>query len=309
MIGSTLKGWLKSAFYRLSLHAGPVGLRNAWLRLRRHTRCTVLLYHRVNDLSQDNLTTSTRRFAEHLSTLRRHYPVLSLSDALEAMRAGRYLGPNLVVITFDDGYADNHDAAAPILERFGLPASFFVTVGHVNTSRPLEHDARSPHRFANLSWEQIRGLDARGFEIGSHGWSHKNLARCPLEEARREIRESRDLLAQELGHPIRAFAYPFGAATDMTPDVAREIRDAGFQVILSAYGGANLGTMDPLDVRRVGVSQAFDTLGLRAQVEGFALQSLRRQFCARVLRRQPRRRVSERLDGAMAATSGRGSAT
>lgn len=299
MIGSTLKGCLKTAFYWLTLHAGPIGLRNAWLRLRRQTRYSVLLYHRVNDLSQDNLTTSTRRFAEHLSILKRHYPVLRLSDALEAMRAGRYLGPNVVAITFDDGYADNHDSAAPILERFGLPASFFVTVGHVSTSRPLEHDARSPHRFANLSWEQIRSLDARGFEIGSHGWSHKNLARCPLEEARREIRESRDRLAQELGHPVRAFAYPFGAATDLTPAVGREIRDAGFQVILSGYGGANLGTMDPQDVRRVSMSQAFDALGLRAKVEGFALQSLRRQFHAR--------RHGERLDGAMAATSGRGS--
>jgi peptidoglycan/xylan/chitin deacetylase (PgdA/CDA1 family) len=307
MTGSTLKSCLKTAFYRLSLHAGPVALRNAWLRLRRRTRCTVLLYHRVNDLSQDNLTTSTRRFAEHLSTLARHYPVLSLWDAFEAMRAGRYLGPNVVVITFDDGYADNYDAAAPILERFGLPASFFVTVGHVNTSRALEHDARSQHRFANLSWEAIRSLDGRGFEIGSHGWSHKNLAHCPLDDARREILESRDLLARELGHTIRAFAYPFGAAADITPDVVREIRDAGFQMILSAYGGANVGTMDPLDVRRVGVSQAFDALGLRAKIEGFALQSLRRQFYARILRRQPTR-PGERLDGAMAATSGRSSA-
>ncbi len=307
MIGSALKGRFKTAFYWVCLHAGPVGVRNAWLRLRRHTRCTVLLYHRVNDLSRDNLTTSTRRFAEHLSVLRRHYPVLSLSDALQAMRAGRYLGPNLVVITFDDGYADNHEAAAPILERFGLPATFFVTVGHVNTSRPLEHDARSPHRFANLSWEQVRSLDARGFEIGSHGWSHTNLARCPLEEARREIRESRDLLARELGHPIRAFAYPFGAATDITPDVVREIRDAGFQVVLSAYGGVNRGPMDPLDIRRVGVSEAFDSLGLRAKVEGFALQSLRRQFSASMTHRRPRRH-DEGLDGAMPAASRRGSA-
>ena len=213
-IGSALI--LQERFYRLTLQRSP-GLRNAWLRLRRQTRYTVLLYHRVNDLSQDNLTTSTRRFAEHLSILRRHYPVLSLSDALEAMRAGRYLGPNVVAITFDDGYADNHDSAAPILERFGLPASFFVTVGHVNTSRPMEHDARSPHQFANLTWEQIRSLDARGFEIGSHGWSHKNLARCPSEEARRDQGAASPGLGD--GLPVRA-SRTVRRATDLTPDVA-----------------------------------------------------------------------------------------
>lgn len=306
MIGAIVKRLVKTTFYWLALYAGPITIRNGWNRLRRRTRCTVLLYHRVNDKSRDNLTTTTRRFSEHLATLKRHYPVLSLSNALECMAAGRYLGPNVVVITFDDGYADNHDAAAPILERFGLPATFFVTVGHVGTLRSLAHDARSPHHFANLTWSQVRSLDARGFEIGSHGFSHKNLAGCPLDEAVADIYESRDRLARELGHPIRAFAYPFGASTDITPPVAREIVKAGFRVILSAYGGSNVGTIDPMDVHRVAVSEAFDALALRAQVEGIALQHLRGQFVTRVLGRPLGRRTGG-FDGAMAGTSGRSS--
>jgi peptidoglycan/xylan/chitin deacetylase (PgdA/CDA1 family) len=269
-----LKTLFKRAFYWTCLYAGSVWIRNTWLRFRRRTRCTVLLYHRVNNISLDNLTTSERRFIEHMEVLRQHYPVLGLSEAVAALRTGRYLGPNVVVITFDDGYADNHDVAAPILEHFGLPATFFVTAGLIETTRRFDHDAASPHRFANLTWEQIRSLAARGFEIGSHGMSHRNLARCPREEAQAEIVQSREILREKLGTPPRSFAYPFGGPRDITSEVLGEIRAAGFDLVTSAYGGVNMGRLDPGNVLRVGISDTFDVLAFRAKIEGIALQNI-----------------------------------
>lgn len=268
----------KTAFYWLCLRAGPAGLQRTWLRLRRRTRCTILVYHRVNDVSRDNLTTSTARFAEHLETLKRHYPVLGLSAAVTALREGRYLGPNVVVITFDDGYADNHDNAAPILERFGLPATFFVTAAIVGSREAFEHDRKSPHRFETLTWNQVRSLAARGFEIGSHGLTHRNLARCSAEDARREVVESRAIIEKELGLPVPAFAYPFGGQDDVTPDVLAQIRAAGYELIASAYGGANVGTIEPLNILRTGMSGSFDSLALRATIEGVSLQGLKQRL-------------------------------
>jgi peptidoglycan/xylan/chitin deacetylase (PgdA/CDA1 family) len=273
-----LKRIPKAAFYWLCLRAGPAALQRIWLHLRRRTRYTVLVYHRVNDVSRDNLTTSPARFAEHLETIRRHYPVLGLSAAVAALREGRYLGPNVVAITFDDGYADNHENAAPILERFGLPATFFVTAAIVGTRDSFEHDRKSPHRFENLTWDQVRSLAARGFEIGSHGLTHRNLARCSAGEARREIVESRAILERELGLPVRTFAYPFGGQDDVTPDVLTEIRAAGYQLIASAYGGSNLGTIEPLNILRTGMSGGFDSLALRATIEGVSLQGIKQRL-------------------------------
>jgi peptidoglycan/xylan/chitin deacetylase (PgdA/CDA1 family) len=275
---SRLKCRGKTAFYWFCLYAGPVFLRNAWLRLRRRTRYTVLVYHRVNDTSRDVLTTSRARFAEHLGMLTRRYPVLGLQVAIAGEPHGQYRGPNAVVITFDDGYADNYEFAAPILERFRLPATFFVTVGLMGTDRTFEHDRRAPHRFANLTWDQIRSLVARGFEIGSHSLSHQNLARCPLDEARREIHQSRAILEEILGRPVRSFAYPFGGPDDVTPAVLREIRDAGYDVITSAYGGVNDDRLNPMNVLRTGVDESFDALRLRAEVEGVSLQRIRQKF-------------------------------
>ncbi|HET8575943.1 MAG TPA: polysaccharide deacetylase family protein [Methylomirabilota bacterium] len=294
-----LKRLVKRAFYWGCLYGGPVWLRNGWLRLWRRTRCTVLLYHRVNNVSSDNLTTSEQRFIEHMRVLRRRYPVLGLSEAVAALRAGHYLGPNLVVITFDDGYADNHDIAAPILQHFGLPATFFVTAGLMGTTRRFDHDADSPHRFANLTWEQIRSLAARGFEIGSHGMSHRNLARCPREDARSEIVRSRELLGEKLGTPPRSFAFPFGGSDDITAGLLDDITAAGFDVVASAYGGVNAGHVDPRNVLRISVSEAFDPLAFRAQIEGVALRSLRSRVLA--LWARPERPIRRGAGAASAA--------
>jgi peptidoglycan/xylan/chitin deacetylase (PgdA/CDA1 family) len=249
-----------------------------------------LLYHRVNDTSRDKLTTSVNRFIEHLATLKRYYPVISLAEARTAFEAGRYLGPNAVVITFDDGYADNHDIAAPILEHFGFPATFFVSAGIVGTPVSFVHDAGSPYQFKNLTWSDVRSLAARGFEVGSHGLSHANLARSPLEMAKREIVDSRDILEKILGQRIRSFAYPFGGQADMTPAVVREVHDAGYELLQSAYGGVNVGRLDPSNVLRVGMSDRFDRWALRAEIAGISLQAIRQRWTA------PRRATSPGSD-------------
>ena len=278
---SRLKQWLKAAFYRVCLAGGPVWVRNGWLRLRRRTRCTVLLYHRVNDTSKDKLTTSVDRFIEHLAMLKRMYPVLSLSAACEALEIGRYLGPNVVAITFDDGYDDNYTCAAPVLEHFGLPGTFFVTAGLVDTAQPFPHDAGSPYRFSTLSWAQVKDLAGRGFEIGSHGWSHANLGQCSPDEAHREIIDSRDMLQGKLGVRIRSFAYPFGGRDQVTATVIRQIEDAGFDRIASAYGGVNVNPLDCRNVVRIGVGEVSDTWALRAKIEGIDLQAIHESWPGR----------------------------
>ena len=276
------KGLAKRLLYRALVHGGPVGLRAAWLRARGRSRLAVLLYHRVNDVVRDNLTTSPARFAEHLEMLGRRYRIIGLWEGVSALALGRDLGPDAVAITFDDGYADNCEVAAPILARLGLPATFFVTAGLIDTETPFPHDARSPQRFRAMRWAQVRSLAEQGFEIGSHGMTHANLARLPLDRARWEIEESRALLERRLGRPVRCFAYPFGAPADITPEVRAAIRAAGYGLIASAYGGRNVGRVDPWNVLRVGASEAFDPLALRAHIEGLSLGALRLRLGGRI---------------------------
>ena len=111
-------------------------LKSILRRVRASLRCRVviLMYHRVFKTSSDpwGLCVSPRHFAEQLEHLRRHYSLLSLHKLVSSLRDAR-LPKRGVVLTFDDGYADNLWNVKPILEKYEVPATFFVTSGSVDS--------------------------------------------------------------------------------------------------------------------------------------------------------------------------------
>jgi peptidoglycan/xylan/chitin deacetylase (PgdA/CDA1 family) len=92
----------------------------------------ILLYHRVADLPLDSqlLGVTPQHFAEHLEILRRYGRPMRLQQLIQALQSGR-LPRRAVVITFDDGYADNLYYAKPLLERYDTPATVFMTTGYI----------------------------------------------------------------------------------------------------------------------------------------------------------------------------------
>jgi peptidoglycan/xylan/chitin deacetylase (PgdA/CDA1 family) len=103
-------------------------------------RAVILLYHRVASPATDPLLlcVDPRHFAAHLAILRREYHPVSLAELAEACAANR-IPDRAVAITFDDGYADNLRAAAPILERHRQTATVFVA-GACLEGTPLFYD-------------------------------------------------------------------------------------------------------------------------------------------------------------------------
>src|SRR5215510_103661 len=97
----------------------------------------ILLYHRVTELSSDPqlLCVSRQHFAEHLEILRKYGFPIALKH-VDQTRRGR---PG-VILTFDDGYADNLNNAKPLLERYDVPATVFVTTGYVGSRREFWKD-------------------------------------------------------------------------------------------------------------------------------------------------------------------------
>jgi peptidoglycan/xylan/chitin deacetylase (PgdA/CDA1 family) len=192
------------------------------------TRRVVFCYHSVHP-NRPFLSTKPEVFERHVQWLKDRCQLASLVDTVSDRRVGQS-GKPVAAITFDDGYEDNHSYALPILAKYGVPATFFITAGFV------ERDPAVIRRFQQLlkcrlddlvplDWRQVRELRASGMDIGSHTYSHPNLARLSRDETEEELRTSRDLISDRLGAAIDLFAYPFGKPkvhfTSMTTDVVR----------------------------------------------------------------------------------------
>lgn len=97
----------------------------------------ILYYHRVNDDNDPySDAISTGLFEKHVRYLARHYKVVRLGEMMKRLTEGDC--PELLVaITFDDGYADNYWNALPVLQRYGVPATIFLTTGGLDSGEPL----------------------------------------------------------------------------------------------------------------------------------------------------------------------------
>jgi len=132
---------VRDLFKRLLYGTGALGL---YHRVRNARTLTVVMYHRVLDPSDPrwsscdpDYTLSVDLFAHSLGFFRRHYNVVSPAQVLAARRSGTRLPPRALLITFDDGWADNVDYALPELERAGLPAVMFTVANAVDCLQPF----------------------------------------------------------------------------------------------------------------------------------------------------------------------------
>jgi peptidoglycan/xylan/chitin deacetylase (PgdA/CDA1 family) len=221
----------------------------------------VLNYHDVALTSTSPYTVTSKEFAVHLDALRKAgFHSIRLGD-LQALVAGRpvKLPPRPILLTFDDGPASNWLDADPVLARYGFNAvTFLISSKIVQPYQPSYH----------LSTEQVRRMEASGrWEFGGHtddlhrkgtvaggkqapalvnrlftGGHQETLAQWRAR-VQADLARNQRFFRSVIGHPVSAFAFPYGAADRPVNDPAipgqlnRLLAEAGFRV---AFGGDDL---------------------------------------------------------------------
>lgn len=189
----------------------------------------ILLYHAVCEdwkfPSSSGTNISPRLFERQIDHIVRKFSLISLHKLPK--RDSRSEKPPLAV-TFDDGYADTYESAYPILMRYRVPVTFFLTVSQVNRDWPFPEGP-----YPGLTWDHLKKMEENPLvDFGSHSFTHKLLTEMPPEEAAREIKNSKVILEEQLGRPVTFFSYPHGSYTDRIKKMVREADyRAAFSVI------------------------------------------------------------------------------
>ncbi|MPZ15699.1 MAG: polysaccharide deacetylase family protein [Chloroflexi bacterium] len=229
----------------------------------------ILMYHRVSHEPAGErrpFVVSPERFAQHMGCLAdAGFTALTVPDFVRAIRGSETLPAHAVLITFDDGYADFHSEALPVLARFGLTATLYVVTGYVDTRGGWMAGGDRPM----LSWGQIDEVAAAGIEIGAHSHTHPHLDVLPREQARAEILISKRLIEDRLGREVTSFAYPHGYHG---PTVRRLVEACGYTSACAVKHAMSAVDDDPFSLARIVVTADTTVSQLRSWLGGAGLR-------------------------------------
>ena len=201
----------------------------------------VLAYHRVGVATGDHVpTVSPEAFEAQVRWMHRWgYQTITFSQFIAALEQDQPARQRTVVITFDDGYAETYELAAPILRRYGFCGIVFVTPSEVGQQ-------------GFLTWDQVRELSQDSIAVGSHTMHHTYLPLVSREQVQHELTESKHALDQRLGQPVEWLSYPIGGFNIEIQSLAKA---AGYRAACTTNRGYSKRARDLFAIRRIKVTE------------------------------------------------------
>jgi peptidoglycan/xylan/chitin deacetylase (PgdA/CDA1 family) len=223
---------------------------------------TILCYHSVQPRWESPLAVEPDAFARQAAWLRTNRRVLPIHDALLRLDATGRLPRGETALTFDDGFAALHAHAMPVLTREKLPATVFLVAQTLTPAgQPVDWvDTPGSEPLTALSIEQVLEMQDAGVDFQSHSWAHRDLTGLSTAECVRDLRESRELLSELLGHRVTLLAYPRGRHN---PQVREAAALAGYTHAFALPERAEQA--DAYAIPRVGIHRGNGQLALRVK--------------------------------------------
>lgn len=227
----------------------------------------IFFYHRVADEGLSSWTVSNKTFVQQIRWLQKHFDIISLAESQHRIR-NRLAGPPAVVITFDDGYGENCQTAIPYLIENKIPCTYFVTLNNVLNGSPFDHDIVAGINAPPNTMDELRDMAAAGIEIGAHCYNHIDLGGVTDQRVLYdEVVVPRGMLESELKTSVRYFAFPFAQYMNLNSAAFRLAADAGYDGVVSSYGGYNWPATNPFHLERIPVDNDVIRLKNRATID------------------------------------------
>jgi peptidoglycan/xylan/chitin deacetylase (PgdA/CDA1 family) len=239
----------------------------------------VLTYHSI-DSSGSPISCRPEAFERHVEWLRSGRVLVTTVEHLLTLPPS----VDAVALTFDDGFVNFEQFAAPRLLAHGLPATVFVVTGRVGRTNAWDGDGGMPE-LPLMDWAALAQLQAHGVTIGGHTHSHRDLTRIVPTEIEAEVRGCADMIEMQTGTRPTTFAYPYGRCTPDTAAVVSRVFDYActteFSTLGSRVAAASIPRLDMYYFQKRGRLEQWGT----PQFERFiafrrGLRRLRRRVAA-----------------------------
>lgn len=196
----------------------------------------ILQYHHVSNNTPRITSTPPDVFAEHLAYLYKHFNVVALPDAINALKNGTKLPDKSVAITFDDGFDNILINAHPLLRKYDFPYTIFINPALIGRSNQ------------QLTWEEVSQMSQEGVTFANHTLAHQHLLNRQILTANNsykqyeaieneaqwltrvlnDITQAEAILKGRLGYSLRYLAYPYGEFNRTLSDALTELNYVGF---------------------------------------------------------------------------------
>jgi peptidoglycan/xylan/chitin deacetylase (PgdA/CDA1 family) len=229
----------------------------------------ILLYHRIcrdGEWQSSDFTVRAGVFREQMRYLARgNYYTPRLSEVLSWNGRAPQTSKTPVVLTFDDGYADNFENAFPILQELGFTAAVFpvLDLGRRVTWWGGKATLRAPLLTPGI----MRSMEAAGIEFGSHSLNHPSLTLLNDSDLTEELTRSREVLGSIFERPLPVLAYPYGAVDQR---VKRAVQRAGYSAALAVNSGPLGIQADLFEIRRILITNCSNEAYMKFKLSGAA---------------------------------------
>jgi len=215
-------------------------------RVPRQVRVPILMYHYISvppqdaDIYRRDLSVTPDQFVQQMGWLERNgYQTITLYDLIYALNNGEPLPAKPVIITFDDGYADNYQNAFPILEAYDYNATFFILSDVTTREQP-----------GYMTWDMLQEMYAAGMNIEVHGREHLDMTGRGWEWLLYHLRGPQEIIESQLGYTPRFLAYPSGRYEDQVIWAAHE---TGYWGAVTTQLGSQQDKETPYELKRLRV--------------------------------------------------------
>lgn len=256
------------AYYILCIIMWPIILFvDLFLKIKRafvkNNSIRILNYHSIDSNIKEKkfsyASVSLKVFSAQMKFLYdNNFNIIDLDDFLEIKKNKRQIPPKTIILTFDDGYANNYINAFPIISKYSFKAVVSVITEYIDKNIPFPWLNQSVLKNGDdkilklpLSIKQLKTMNDYGLSIASHTRSHRPLSRLDKQDVIMEILESKKNLEDILSKEVKYFTYPYGSWGDYDKEDKGIVESAGYEAALSTKVGTNNIKSDIFELRRI----------------------------------------------------------